>query len=72
MSDGELLQQLRDLIDGSGESRYSIAKETRISQSQLCKLMAGTAGLSIEAAERLLDHFGYEIQLRKRPKQKRL
>jgi plasmid maintenance system antidote protein VapI len=72
MSNGELLQQLRDLIDGSGESRYSIAKETGISQSQLCKLMAGTAGLSIEAAERLLDHFGYGIQLKKRPKQKRL
>ena len=63
-----LLEQVRETIESSGQSRYVISKATGIGQSQLAKVMAGTAGLSIEAAERLLDHLGYEIQVRKKRK----
>jgi predicted XRE-type DNA-binding protein len=69
MSDGELLQQIRELIEDSGQSRYAIWQATGISQSQLSKVMAGTAGLSIEAAETLLAHFGYTVQIKKNRKE---
>ena len=61
----DLLAQVREAIESSGQSRYAIAKATGIGQSQLAKLMAGTAGLSIESAELLLDHLGYEVQVKK-------
>ena len=70
MSDSRLLQQIREQIENSGQSRYAIWKATGISQSQLCKVMAGTAGLSIEAAERLLEHFGYTVIIKKIRKEK--
>ena len=59
----ELLRQIRQAIELSGQSRYAISKATGIGQSQLAKVMAGTAGLSIEAAEKLLDYLGFEIQV---------
>jgi len=68
MGGNELLKQIRELIEGSGESRYAISQQTGISQSQLSKVMAGKAGLSIEAAELLLDHLGYEIVVKKKRK----
>lgn len=71
MSDSELLTQIRNLIEASGQSRYAIWQATGISQSQLSKVMAGTAGLSIEAAELLLDYLGYKIQIQVTKKRKR-
>ena len=60
----ELLEQIRDTIEGSGQTRYAIAKATGGSQSQLSRFMAGTVGLSVESAELLLDYLGYEIQVK--------
>ncbi|MCA9074631.1 MAG: helix-turn-helix transcriptional regulator [Planctomycetaceae bacterium] len=68
MGDSELLEQIRELIQNSGKSRYVISKQTGISQSQLSKVMAGKAGLSIEAAEVLLDNLGFEIHVKKKRK----
>ena len=67
----ELLKQVREAIDSSGQSRYAISKATGIGQPQLAKLMAGTAGLSIEAAELLLDYLGYEIQIQAKNKRRK-
>ncbi|MEO2035581.1 MAG: hypothetical protein ABGZ35_26175 [Planctomycetaceae bacterium] len=66
----ELLEQVREAIESSGQSLYAISKATGIGQSQLGKVRAGTAGLSFEAAERLLNHLGYEIQVKKKRKGK--
>lgn len=60
----KLLEQVREAIEASGQSRYAISKATGIGQSQLAKVMAGTAGLSIEAAELLLNHLGYRIEVK--------
>ena len=61
-----LFDQVRDLISECGESRYSISKSTSISQSQLSSFMAGDKGLGHDAMERLLDHLGYEIQVKRK------
>ncbi len=67
---GSLFDQVRSIIRDSGESRYSIAKATGISQSQLSSFMAGTKGLGSDAMDTLLLHLGFEIQLKKIKKNK--
>lgn len=64
----KLFEQVRELIDGCGESRYTIAKATGISQGQLSSFMAGKKGLGRESLERLLDQPGYEIYVEKKGK----
>lgn len=66
----ELLKKIREAIEKSGQSRYAISKATGISQGHLSRLMDGTAGLSIENAELVLNHLGYRIDL-KRARKKR-
>ena len=57
------LEQVRQAIELSGLSRYRIAQETGISESQLSRLMSGDAGLSFPKLEMLLDYLGFEIQV---------
>ena len=66
---GRLLNQIRDAIGASGESRYRIAKETGIAESVLSRLMSGKRGLSIDALETLADYLGLDIVMR--PKRRR-
>lgn len=72
MSMAHLWDQVRAAIRASGQTRYRIAQETGIEQSQLSRLMTGERGLSIDALERLADHLGLEIVIRpKRRERKR-
>ncbi len=64
----EILEQVRQLIESSGESRYSIWKATGIPQGQLSRLMNGQSGLSLDSLERLLQHLGHEFKISKRRK----
>ena len=64
------LEQVRQAIERSGLSRYRIAQETGISQSQLSRLMSGDAGLSFPKLEMLLDYLGYKITVKKKRKGK--
>ena len=59
-----ILDDIRKAIKASRKTRYRISKDTGISESQLCGLMAGTKGLSIEAMERLADYLGFEIVIK--------
>lgn len=52
---------IREAIAASDKSRYRLAKETGISEPHLCRFMAGTKGLSVEALEKLADCLGLEI-----------
>lgn len=56
-----ILDDIRKAIDASDENRAQISRETGISESRLCQLMARTKGLSIEALELLADHLGLKI-----------
>lgn len=64
----EILNKVRQLIESSGQSRYSIWKATGIPQGQLSRLMNGQSGLSLDSLERLLQHLGHEIKIIKRRK----
>jgi transcriptional regulator with XRE-family HTH domain len=69
---GQLLDEIREAIDTSDQTRYRIAKETGIAESVLSRLVSGERGLSLDAFERLADHLGLEIILRhKRRRRKR-
>ena len=63
-----IYNQLRAAIKACGRSRYTIAKETGISESHLSQLMDGTKGMSVEAIEKLADALDLEIVFRKRRK----
>ena len=57
----KLTDQLRQVIDDSGVTRYRIAKETGISESTLSKFCLGQRGLSMDALDRLGKYLGLEI-----------
>ena len=59
-----LLDEIKRAIDASGKTRYRIAQEADIAQSQLSRLMRGDAGLSVDSVERLADYLGLEITIR--------
>jgi len=66
-----LLDAIRKAIKAGGVTRYRIAKDTGVSQSQLSRLMIGERGLSIEALERLADYLGLRIVLKPKRRKKR-
>jgi len=60
----KILQQLRELIEASEQSRYRIWKDTGIDQGQLSKLVHGKAGVSVEVLERLIEYLDLEVIIR--------
>lgn len=61
-----VLDEIRKAIDASGLTRYQIAKDTGIAQSQLSRLVNGERGLSVEAIERIAHYLDLEIVIRPR------
>jgi transcriptional regulator with XRE-family HTH domain len=59
--------QLRQVIDDSGLSRYRIAKETGISECALAQFYNGHRGLSMEALNALGEFLQLKITLGRRP-----
>jgi transcriptional regulator with XRE-family HTH domain len=60
--------QIRALIRSCGVSRYEIAKQTDIDQATLSRFMAGNAGLSSKALDRLGSYLDIQVvQRSKRP-----
>jgi hypothetical protein len=58
--------QLRRAVRESEATRYALSKTTGISQAVLCRFVAGTAGMSLESIDKLMDALGLEIRPRKR------
>lgn len=56
-----LTDQLRELIDGCGMTRYRIAQETGVSESLLSLFMAGKRGLSMETLDTLGTFLNLEL-----------
>jgi len=63
-----IYDDIREAIEAGDMTRYRIAKETGISESQLSSFMAGNKGLSVEALETLADCLGLEITTRRKRK----
>ena len=66
---GRILEKIREAIEASGKTRYRIARDSSVAQSQLSRLMSGERGLSIESLERVAECLGLEIMIR--PKRER-
>lgn len=66
----QLYGQLRQAIDQSGRSRYSIAQETGISEATLSKLYLGQRGLSSKALDKLGACLGLTITVKTTSKRK--
>jgi hypothetical protein len=61
---GPVLDQIRDAIRRSEKSRYRLARETGLTESLLCHMMAGRRGLSLGTLERLAACLELEIVVR--------
>jgi len=56
-----LSDELRQAIERSGLSRYSIWQQTGIDQGSLSKFMDGERGLGMESIDKLADLLGLHI-----------
>ncbi|MCI0640724.1 MAG: helix-turn-helix domain-containing protein [Gemmataceae bacterium] len=53
--------EIRDVIDTCGMTRYRIAKELAISESLLSRFMSGKGGLSMEKLDTLAEFLGIHV-----------
>lgn len=63
----DIQQATRDLIRDSGQNCCAISKATGINRSVLSRFVHGRT-LTTETIQRIADHLGYEVVLRKRRK----
>lgn len=63
-----ILDTIKKAIKKSGKTRYQIAKETGVNESQLCKIMQGT-DLRCATADILCEYLGLEL-IKKESKRK--
>jgi hypothetical protein len=63
-----LSDELRQAIERSGVSRYSIWQQTGIDQGSLSKFMDGERGLGIESIDKLADLLGLHIVAKPEPR----
>ena len=56
-----LSDELRQALERSGVSRYSIWQQTGIDQGSLSKFMDGERGLGMESIDKLADLLGLHI-----------
>ena len=59
----KLTDQMRQIIENCGQTRYAIAKATGISQPTLARLVSGDRFLSAEAMDALGEYLGLEIRV---------
>jgi transcriptional regulator with XRE-family HTH domain len=65
-----LTDQLRQVIDESGLTRYQIAKATGIDESALAKFYNGHRGLSMDALNALGEFLQLTVTLGRKPEKK--
>lgn len=56
---------VRHAIEGSGLSRYEIAKASGVSEAALSRFMSGERGLTTGTLDRLADVLGLEVVTRR-------
>lgn len=61
-----LTDQLRQVIEECGVTRYRIAQETGISESTLSQFYNGNRGLSMEAMDALGEFLELEVVMRRK------
>jgi hypothetical protein len=66
----KLSDQIRLAVETCGETRYSISKETGISQSTLTRFMSGERGLPMDTLDILAEYLDLRIATGKRRRRK--
>jgi transcriptional regulator with XRE-family HTH domain len=66
-----LSDQIRRLMETSGETRYAIHKATGIEQSALSRFASGERGMSLENIDKVAKHLDLEVTTRREPKKGR-
>jgi transcriptional regulator with XRE-family HTH domain len=61
-----LSDEIRQAVDGSGLSRYRIAKELGISESTMSRFMTRKGGLTLKLLDRLADLLGLHIAVERK------
>jgi transcriptional regulator with XRE-family HTH domain len=64
MGGKRMSDQLRNIIDGCGRTRYAIAQATGVSQATLSRFMSGERGLPMKTLDRLGEYLGLAIIIR--------
>lgn len=59
-----ITEQIRQAILDCGESRYSISKQTEISEPVLSRFVSGERGMSLKALDKLCEHLKLEVRKR--------
>lgn len=62
----KIAELLLKTIKTCGISRYKISADTGIEESALSRFVNGKRSISIEAAEKLCEYFGFELTKKKR------
>lgn len=65
-----ILETIKKEIKKSGKTRYRIAKQSGVSESQLCKLFGGQS-LYCETADLLCQYLGLELTAKKSKRAKK-
>jgi transcriptional regulator with XRE-family HTH domain len=69
MAHKKLSDEIRDAVNASGMSRYSIAKNLEIAESTMSRFMSGKGGLSMDYIDRLAQLLALHIAVRSTKKQ---
>jgi transcriptional regulator with XRE-family HTH domain len=64
----KLSDQIRRVVATCGRTRYSIAKQTGISEATLSRFMSGERGLPMKTLDLLADYLGLDIVQAKKGK----
>jgi DNA-binding Xre family transcriptional regulator len=70
MNPDNITTRLRRAIESSDRSRYALAKESGVSESTLCKFMAG-GSLRLDSVDRLCDVLELELTPKRKTKSKK-
>ena len=60
----DLIEILREEVEASGKTRYRIAQDSGVSESQLHRLVNG-GSFQAATVDKLLEYFGYEVRKKK-------
>jgi transcriptional regulator with XRE-family HTH domain len=58
----KVTDQLRQIVENCGQTRYQIAKATGITEATLCRLVSGERFLSPKALDTLAEYLGLELR----------
>jgi transcriptional regulator with XRE-family HTH domain len=64
-------EQIRLLIETSGQTAYEISKATGIDKAALSRFLNGKSGLTTASLDLLAEHFGWEIVATKKVKRRK-